>query len=171
MKAIIPVKLSERLPYKHLLKLGNKSIIETVYEKVSRVFDTTVYSRIDLPVPYIQDESENIMQLVFNLQKSVGTFALIGGDMPFFTSEDLELLRKSFVGHSVVPADEKGNPEPMFSIYSGKPALAPNLRQALIDENTTFISTALFSEFAFFNINTEEDYEQARKIWSKNNEF
>lgn len=171
VKAIIPVKLSERLPYKHLLRLGEKTIIEIVYEKVSKVFDTLVYSRIDVPVPFVKDESRNIMELVYNLQKSYGTFALIGGDMPFFNGKDLELLRDSFEGHSVVPVDEYGNPEPMFSIYSSRPLLSKDLRSTLFDSNTKLIPSDKFSKMAFFNINTQADYDLAQKNWKLNNEL
>ncbi len=165
MFAIIPVKLSQRLPLKHLLKLGNSSIIELVYSKVSEVFETMVYSKIDLPVPYAKDNSDNIMELVYNLRREYGDFALIGGDMAFFTRADLELLKCSFSGHPVTPRGEDGNIEPMFSIYSGaNPVMTRNLREALLTPETVFIDRAKFSRNAFFNINTMEDYELAKAM-------
>lgn len=169
MIAIIPVKLSERLPKKHLLPFNGKTIIEIVYEKVSEVFDTIVYSKIELPVPYIRDTSENIMELVYRLKQEYGSFALIGGDMVFFTKEDLEMLKSNYSGHAVVPRGANGEIEPMFSIYSGKGPLTKNLREALISEETDYIEKERFSKNAFFNVNTEEDYLKAQKISEKEN--
>lgn len=167
MIAIIPVKLSERLPGKHLLKIGDKTIIEQVYHKVSSVFDTHVYSKVPLPVPYVKDNSENIMDLVYSLRLKYGTFALIGGDMAFFTEADLKVLLDGYKSGPVVPSDGKGDYEPMFSIYAGTPSRTSNLRGALITENTVFLPRSLFSRHAFFNINTRKDYEEALKIFEK----
>ncbi len=168
MIAVIPVKLSVRLPGKHLMKIGDKTIIEQVYEKVSKVFETYIYSKIELPLPFVHDDSENIMELVYRLKKKYGTFALIGGDMLFFTEKDLETLRDSFQGGPVVPGDGIDDYEPMFSIYSGNPETTKNLREALIDTSTTYIPKSKFSKYAFFNINTDEDYRKAISLYSEN---
>ncbi len=167
MIAVIPVKLSQRLPRKHLLPFNGKTIIEEVYQKVSEVFETFVYSKIDLPVPFVRDDSENIMELVYRLRKRYGTFALIGGDMVFFTAEDLKLLESSFSGHPVVPRGKDGSVEPMFSIYTGKGEMTENLRGALISSETVYIDKHKFSKYCFFNVNTAEDYEEAQKILKK----
>lgn len=166
MIAIIPVKLSERLPGKHLMKIGGKAIIEHVVQKVSKVFETYIYSRTELPVPYIKDESANIMELVFGLRQKYGTFALIGGDMLFFTEKDLKILKNAHNGSPVVPSDGNGDYEPMFSIYTGTPHPTRNLRDALITESTVYIARDKFSKYAFFNINTKEDYEKACRLYS-----
>lgn len=167
MLAIIPVKLSQRLPLKHLLPLGDSSIIERVYGKVSEVFETIIYSKIGLPVPYKRDDSENIMDLVYKLRMEYGTFALVGGDMVFFTREDLQLLLTSYNGGPVTPRGDDGNIEPMFSIYSGTPSRTVNLREALITPQTVFVQKNRFSSNAFFNINTREDYELAKSMLGK----
>lgn len=166
MIAIIPVKLSERLPGKHLMEIGGKAIIEHVYEKVSRVFETYIYSKVDLPLPYIRDNSENIMELVFSLRKKYGSFALIGGDMLFFTEHDLAVLKSAFNGYPVVPGNGEHDCEPMFSIYAGDPVPTRNLREALAGKNTVYIPREIFSKYAFFNINTREDYEKASNLYS-----
>lgn len=173
MIAIIPVKLSVRLPGKHLMKIGEKTIIEHVYQKVSKVFETYIYSKIDLPLPFIHDKSENIMDLVFNLKKRYGTFAMIGGDMVFFNENDLKILKESYRGGPVVPGDGYEDYEPMFSIYSGEPKLTRNLREALTGETTVYIPKSKFSKYAFYNINTSEDYRNAISIYDelKNNDF
>ena len=165
MIAVIPVKLSERLPGKHLLKIGGKTVIEHVYEKVSRVFETHIYSKMDIPLPFIKDESVNIMELVYGLRRKYGTFAFIGGDMMFFTEDDLITLKNMYRGNPVVPSDGEGDYEPLFSIYTGDPVPAKNLRDALITENTTYIPRSSFSRNAFFNINTEADYKYALDLY------
>ena len=165
MIAIIPVKLSERLPGKHLMKIGGKAIIEHVYDKVSRVFETYIYSKVELPLPFIRDDSPNIMGLIYKLRKIYGSFALIGGDMLFFTVEDLNTLKAAYNGNPVVPSDGEGDYEPMFSIYAGAPEPTKNLREALVSENTVYIPRKSFSEYAFFNINTKGDFDQAEKIY------
>lgn len=165
MIAIIPVKLSERLPGKHLMKIGGKAIIEHVYEKVSGVFETYIYSKVDLPLPFIADNSNNIMGLVSTLRDKYGSFALIGGDMLFFSIEDLKTLKAAYIGNPVVPSDGEGDYEPMFSIYSGESKPTKNLREALITENTVHIPRKNFSKYAFFNINTKSDFDQAVKIY------
>ena len=167
MIAIIPVKLSERLPGKHLMKIGDKAIIEHVFEKVSKVFETYIYSKVELPLPFIHDDSSNILDLVYSLRTKYGSFALIGGDMIFFTVEDLTTLLKSFKWGPVVPSDGDGDYEPMFSIYAGKPEPTRNLREALISKNTVYISRSKFSGLAFFNINTKDDFEKALIIFEK----
>ncbi len=165
MIAIIPVKLSERLPGKHLMKIGGKAIIEHVHDKVSKVFETFIYSKVELPLPFISDNSPNIMSLIYNLSKNYGSFALIGGDMPFFTVEDLNTLKAAYNGHPVVPSDGEGDYEPMFSIYAGEPEPTKNLREALLTDNTVYIPRKSFSQNAFFNINTKGDFDQAVKIY------
>lgn len=164
MKAIIPAKLSERLPGKHLLPFKDSTVIEEVYRKASRVFETLVYSKVELPVPFIRDDSKNIMELVYGLRKKYGAFALVGGDMVFFTEDDLKLLKSSFSGKPVVPRGEDGSIEPMFSIYTGDGNLTRNLKEALLFPETVFIPKNRFSKYAFFNINTKQDYEEAKRI-------
>lgn len=169
MKAIIPVKLSQRLPGKHLLPFNGSTVIEEVYRKTSKVFDTFVYSKVDLPVPFVRDDSENIMELVYRLREEYGTFALIGGDMVFFTVDDLKLLESSFSGGPVVPRGEDGSIEPMFSIYTGKGVLTKNLRDALIHPDTVYVDKEKFSKLCFYNVNTNEEYDKAKKILKKEN--
>lgn len=163
--AVIPVKLSERLPGKHLMELGGKTILEIVYEKVSMVFDAVIYSRMDVPLKFIPDRSSDILDLVYNLRVEYGTFAMVGGDMPFFTPDDLRTLLSAFRGKPVTPIDSEGNIEPMFSIYAGHPSRTRNLREALKTSGTTYVGRERFSENAFFNINTMEDYNRAMELY------
>lgn len=167
MLAIIPVKMSERLPGKHLLPFNGKTIIEEVYSKVSKVFETLVYSKVDIPIPHVSDQSENIMDLVYTLKNEYGPFALIGGDMIFFTIEDLGQLKNSFTGSPVVPRGMNGEIEPLFSIYAGSGSKTRNLRDALNFKDTVYIDKAKFSKYCFFNVNTSEDYKQALEILKK----
>ena len=164
MIAVIPVKLSVRLPGKHFLKFGNETMIERIYRKVSSVTETVIYSKIDLPVPYVVDDSHDIMHLVNALKAKYNEFALIGGDMPFFTVDDLRKLLSGYNGTPVTPVDSDGNIEPLFSIYRGGTVKAKNLREALVTSDTKFIPKEQFSSMAFFNVNTVEEYVSALRI-------
>ncbi len=159
--AIIPVKMSRRLPGKHLLKIGSKTLIETVIDKVSPVCKVEVYSRIDLPVPYVRDNSENIMQLLSTLSRLYDTFIMVGGDMPFFTVDDIRLLISSFKGTTTVPRHSNGRLEPLFAIYSGILDPGRNLESMILSSGASFIDAGSFSKLAFFNINTMDDYRKA----------
>lgn len=164
MIAVIPVKLSVRLPGKHFLKFGNETMIERIYRKVSSVTETVVYSKIDLPVPYMIDDSQDIMHLVIDLKAKYEGFVLIGGDMPFFTEDDVRKLLSSYNGTPVTPIDSDGNIEPLFSIYRGGLLKAKNMREALLTSDTKFIPKEQFSSLAFFNVNTFDEYLLALRI-------
>ena len=164
MIAVIPVKLSVRLPGKHFLKFGNETMIERIYRKVSSVTETVVYSKIDLPVPYMIDDSQDIMHLVIDLKAKYEGFVLIGGDMPFFTEDDVRKLLSSYNGTPVTTIDSDGNIEPLFSIYRGGLLKAKNMREALLTSDTKFIPKEQFSSLAFFNVNTFDEYLLALRI-------
>lgn len=158
--------MSQRLPGKHLLKIGSKTLIETVTERLSSLCNVEVYSRIDLPVPHVKDSSENIMQLLSSLSKLYGKFILVGGDMPLFEVEDILTLISNFKGVTTVPRHLNGQLEPLFAIYSGTLEPGRNLESMILSAGARFIDAGLFSPLAFFNINTMDDYKKALRIIS-----
>ena len=164
MIAIVPVKLSERLPGKHLLKIGGTTMLESITQTIGAVMDVVVYSKISVPVPYLQDSSSNIMELVSELSEKYGSFMLVGGDMPFFTVSDLKKMLDSFQGRAIVPRHHDGQIEPLFAIYSGKLKPEHSLMGMIARMNPVYIDTSEFSPYAFFNINTEKDYHEALEI-------
>ncbi|MEM0156775.1 MAG: NTP transferase domain-containing protein [Thermoplasmataceae archaeon] len=170
MLGIIPVKMSERLPGKHLLKIGGTTLLESVVNRVSAVMEVQVYSRVSIPIPYVPDSSSNIMELVSELTVKYGAFMLVGGDMPFFTLGDLKKLLDNYSGRAAVPRHPDGRIEPMFAIYSGKLKPQKNLIAMIHAMKPVYIDAAEFSRYAFFNINTEEDYRNATGIRNKMDE-
>jgi len=169
MIGIIPVKEPVRLKHKHLLELGNKTILEIVYEKVSSIMDAVIYSKIDLPFKYVTDESENIVDLVKLLSRTHESFFLIGGDMPFFTVGDIKIMMNNFHGQTLVPVHEDHSIEPLFCIYSGVMKDGRNLTEMIRGSIHKEIPSSCFSRDAFFNVNTPEDYEKAKSMLSSMN--
>ncbi|MFG1415379.1 MAG: NTP transferase domain-containing protein [Thermoplasmataceae archaeon] len=164
MIAYIPVKASERLPGKHLMKICGRPMLDIVREKLSEIGEVVILSKIDLPFPYKQDNSENIMQLVHELSLKNDSFMLIAGDMPFFTVGDLNVLLSHFSGESIMPVHKDGKMEPLFAIYSGPLETGSNLRIMLRKSGFVAIDSGLFSKRAFFNVNTQSDLSKANEI-------
>lgn len=165
--AIVPVKLSQRLPGKHMLKIGGITLLESVVKRISMVMEVEVYSKIDISFPHLPDSSSNIMELVSGLSERYGTFMLVGGDMPFFTVSDVRKMLDGFRSRAVVPRHPDGRIEPLFSIYSGKVRPENSLMAMIARMNPVYIESSEFSRYAFFNINTEVDYEEALEIMKK----
>ncbi len=166
MIGIIPVKEPVRLPHKHLLELNGLSLLEIVYSRLSSVMSTVIYSKIDIPLPYTKDISDNIVELVLHLSSIYDSFFMVGGDMPLFTVADIKTMIQYFNGITLVPVHADHNIEPLFCIYSGTLHSGKSLKEVIYESRHDEISSNLFSEFAFFNINTPEDYEKAKSIYS-----
>ncbi|MCL5665917.1 MAG: hypothetical protein M1315_03670 [Candidatus Thermoplasmatota archaeon] len=166
MRAFIPVKRSERLPGKHFLKLGDRRIIDIVFHKVNSVTDARIVSTFPVDLPSILDNSKNIMQLLHSLSRNYDEFMLIAGDMPFFTVDDLMLLLDSYRGRTVIPKHKNGKIEPLFAIYSGTIEMGTSLT-SMVNKNTQWIDASKFSDYAFLNINTMNDYQNALLMMKK----
>ncbi|MGC8515447.1 MAG: molybdenum cofactor guanylyltransferase [Thermoplasmata archaeon] len=164
MIAYIPVKASERLPGKHMMKICGRSMLDIVREKLGKIGEVVILSKIDLPFPYEQDNSKNIMQLVHDLSLQNDSFMLVAGDMPFFTLEDMSILLSHFSGKSVMPVHKDGKMEPLFAIYSGRLETGSNLRVMLRKSGFAGVDAGLFSKNAFFNVNTQSDLSKANEI-------
>ena len=164
MIAYIPVKASERLPGKHLMKICGRPMLDIVREKLSEIGEVVILSKIDLPFPHERDNSENIMHLVHGLSLKNDSFMLIAGDMPFFTLRDLNVLLSHFSGESIMPVHKDGKMEPLFAIYSGPLEIGSNLRVMLRKSGFMAIDAGLFSKNAFFNVNTRTDLSKANEI-------
>src|SRR5579875_2086261 len=165
MIGVIPVKASVRLPGKHLMTVCGERIIEIILRKVSSVFEPLIYSKIDIPFEYIQDNSDSIIDLVVKLSRQFPEgFALIASAMPFFTEKDLRLLLSEFNGLTTVPKHSDGKLEPLLAIYRGRIQKSPSLHQSILNSAHHTIPAEKFSPYAFFNINTEDDLELANEL-------
>ena len=161
---VIPVKMSERLPFKHFLTLGGVSLLETAISKAKKFGNPAVLSRIPLPVPFTMDRSSNILDLMNSLCKEGQSFMLMAPDMPFITDSDIALLLEESGGDTLIPITPDGIMEPLFAFYSGRMHFEGNLFSALKDAHARTICTKKFSDLAFFNINTPEDYSEAVRL-------
>lgn len=166
LNTVIPVKYSERLPYKHFLKLGGKSLLEIARDKALEFGNCTIYSRIDLPIPFLPDTGESIIHLMNRLTTEiVGSFLILGPDMPFIKKSDIDTLVKMSEGRSIIPVHKDGQYEPMFAIYEHGMKFDKSLFESFRLNNVRTVSTDRFSSGAFFNINTPEDYLMALRIY------
>lgn len=161
---VIPVKMSERLPFKHFLTLGGISLLEIAISKAKKFGNPVVLSRIPLPVPFTLDRSSNILDLMNSLCKEGQSFMLMAPDMPFITDSDIALLLEESGGDTLIPITPDGVMEALFAFYSGRINFEGNLFSALKDAHVRTISTKKFSDLAFFNINTPEDYSEAVRL-------
>jgi len=160
----IPVKASVRLPGKHVMELCGKPMIEIIISKLIQLGDVIVKSRIDLPMPYEKDDSASIMHLVSDLSRKNQPFMLVAGDMPFFTIEDAKYLVSKFTGKTTVPVHEDGKMEPLFAIYSGRIEPGKSIHSMISGTGFDAVDAGGFSEFAFFNVNSESEYARAVEI-------
>lgn len=163
---MIPVKYSERLPYKHFLTLGGRTLLEIAIEKAERFGKTTVYSRIDLPVSYEKDRGRSIIDLMNMVSSKVsGSFLMMGPDMPFIMESDISRLIELSDGEPIIAVHEDGQYEPMFAIYRHGMTFERSLHETFRREKIRVADTSEFSSNAFININTPEDYIRALEIF------
>lgn len=160
--------------------IGEKTILE-------RVIDTLVSAGIPEIIVVISDGgNENpishdvkiVVEEVHNLQSAVISGCkkafyervfLTAGDMPFL-KRDAILWQLSHSGFTI-PRWKKGYLEPLHSVVGKR--LHQLLREgiklgdAILASGAKPIPAELFPEFEFFNVNTREDLEKARKIVGK----
>lgn len=163
----IPVKASERLPGKHMMELCGRPMIEIIRSRLRQLGEVIIESRIDLPMPCERDDSASIMHLIGELSTRNQAFMLVAGDMPFFTSEDVRLLVSRFAGKITVPVHEDGKMEPLFAIYSGRIEPGKSMHSMISGAGFDAVDAGSFSEFAFFNVNTQSEYVKATELCKK----
>ncbi len=165
LRVIIPVKMSERLPFKHFLTLGGETLLNIAIGKASKFGEPQVLSRIPVPVPFIKDESRNIVELMNTLTGEGRPFLILAPDMPFITESDISLLLKESSGETLVPVSREGIMEPLFAYYAGRMHFEGNLFSALKNSGIRTIEKERFSDLAFYNVNTPEDYSEAVRLF------
>lgn len=176
--AVIPVGNSKRLTNKHFLKLGEDQIIEII---VSKLYNSNLFEKIVIysTKPIYIENSETIIDYeekgpMYVLWNSLKIFNdnifMIGGDMPFI---EIESLKRFFVYPkqlSVIPKWKNGYLEPLHSLYSKfclNYEFKNSFHEFIEGIPKVFLSAESFSEYEFFNINTQDDYLLAKKIYSK----
>ena len=173
---------------KALVKLGARTLIEIVLEKLLRISDDVILSTDDfgkfafLSVRMVRDlynEAGVLGGLYSGLRAAKSPFAVVVAcDMPFL---NLDLLRSMIIrapGHDVVVPRLSTGIEPLHAIYA-RTCLEPiretledgrlrvvdfwdRVRVRYLDENE--IEALDPKKLSFFNINTPEDLDRAREM-------
>ncbi|MGC8663180.1 MAG: molybdenum cofactor guanylyltransferase [Thermoplasmata archaeon] len=177
--ALIPVGESRRLPKKHFLKLGEKQVLEIIVDKLlnSKLFDeVALYSttpiKIENTLLLIDENKEGPLKaLIKALNIFDKNIFLLAGDMPFF---EVEQIRKMLVYPeklSIIPKWNSGYIEPLHALYSVS-STAYEIKKSFhefIDQiPKLFLRAEDFPSYEFFNMNTFQEYEMAKKIYEKN---
>ena len=178
------VKESERLPDKHNLMLGNRSVLE---HAVSRILETCAFDQVivfsrkeDISVQgslTVYDESEGVLIDSIRLcLKQFHEFFAFGGDMPFLDPKVIRTMIRHYKGTPLCAFSSDGTLQPLHAIYNG--SVLNDLTEAIKAGQRSvygFISSSRFSLFRvdspteeiFFSINTGTDYNEAlRRIKS-----
>ncbi|MEM3327250.1 MAG: hypothetical protein QW037_02605 [Thermoplasmata archaeon] len=174
--AVVPVGISRRLSGKHFLEFCNKRIIDVVVENLneSNLFSKVIIYTInnfDIKnaeiiidkwrtgvLPILIDALERFNENVF----------LLGGDMPLANSKSFFPLLLYPESLSVIPKWENGYLEPLHALYS-KSALnfqknKNSMHEFIEHIPKVFIKAEKIGKMAFFNINTNDDYIELKKL-------
>lgn len=174
--AVIFVKQSRRFPGKHSAMIGERSLLDTVAEKVtsSKQFGRVIILSKDPRVKsgicdVVQDNTDGTIlnSLRFALASYGNVFAF-AGDMPCITSSIFRRELSMFENKAVVPRRPDGTLETLHAIY-------PSLTTSYIDANlmahrfglrdlVEIIPHVLYpvppdEEANFLNVNTPSDLE------------
>ena len=183
---------SSRMGYKNkcFFKLGDLSFIEIITDKLSTIFDKILLVTKDpkkyIPLGYkvVKDlfkESSSLTGIHAGLIYSTTRYNfVVGCDTPLIKLELIKYLVSTIdSNYQVVVPKVKGYFEPLCAIYSKDciPIIEEMLRKKsfkiskLFSEvNIRIVGDSLLKKYdpslhSFFNINTEEDYKKALKIY------
>jgi len=183
---------SSRMGYKNkcFFKLGDLSFIEIITDKLSTIFDKILLVTKDpkkyIPLGYkvVKDlfkESSSLTGIHAGLIYSTTRYNfVVGCDTPLIKLELIKYLVSTIdSNYQVVVPKVKGYFEPLCAIYSKDciPIIEEMLRKKsfkiskLFSEvNIKIVGDSLLKKYdpslhSFFNINTEEDYKKALKIY------
>jgi molybdenum cofactor guanylyltransferase len=173
---------------KSRLPLGGRSSVEMVAQALrpvsarvrlvgSKTSDESLFERI----PDLHPSWGPIAGIEAALQAATSDWSIIVAcDLPFVTSELFErLLSQAEKADAVVPIQNDLRPQPLCAIYRRVPCLTAaqaaidagkHAPRALLDAvNTHYIQFEELSdlngaEYFFFNVNTPENYKQAKEI-------
>lgn len=179
MKAVIFVKESERLPGKHLFKICGEPMLARIYRtlKGTKFFDEVIvyskYRNLELEgIKIERDLTEGVLiDSIISAIKSFGEFFAVGGDLPLMDVEVISKLLENYDGRPLAAVSFYGIVEPLFAIYNE--GIYHNILEFSRKDRKIF--TFIGREFRLikmneeeskklFNVNTKEDFEEAREI-------
>jgi molybdenum cofactor guanylyltransferase len=182
---------------KSLLELNSKPLIKHAVDAIKKIVDeiiivTNEQNRIDNYAPLvgpnvkfaldIENSKGPLVGALTGLNQATGSYALIiPSDMPFVSSEIVELLFDLSLGKSaVIPRWPNTEIEPLLAVYHTQTALkaaktainAGKLKMAdMLDhmQGVRYLSTLVVQELdpelkTFFNINTPIDLKKAETL-------
>ena len=183
---------SSRMGYRNkcFFKLGDLSFIEIITDKLSTIFDNILLVAKDpkeyIPLGYkvvtdVFKESSSLTGIHAGLFFSSTKYNfIVGCDTPLIKPELIKYLVSTLdSNYQVVVPKVKGYFEPLCAIYSKDciPIIEDMLKKRsfkiskLFSEvNTKVVEDSVLKKYdpslhSFFNINTEEDYKKALKIY------
>lgn len=180
MKAVVFVKKSERFPGKHMTKIGNTTMIDSV---VSRILKSSMKSEVvvftkDSSVTtglceVVEDTTEGtIVDSILAALLKFGDIFAFAGDMPCISSDVIDEMIAHSKGTSLIPVHADGLIEPLHSIYLAEFAqvLDSNIKneKRSIREFISRIPHRMYAipterELSFYNVNYPGDLEKLRK--------
>lgn len=178
LNTVVLVGNSKRFPKKHLMRVGEKRLIDIVVENLmSMEFDVFVYSKYEFPisVPIIYDDEPWILPSLIHLLKEFGKGIFVfGGDMPLIRREAVEKMIPHVSHTAVVPRWKNGYLEPLHAYYSPRIINAfekemkyekPSLHDAILKcKDVHYVRAESMPELTFFNVNVPEDLESLKNI-------
>ncbi|MGB9636279.1 MAG: molybdenum cofactor guanylyltransferase [Thermoplasmata archaeon] len=155
--------------------IGKKSILEHVLSSLLslglREIVLVVSEREKLYYPGINVILENEHNLSGAISTGISACSarrvfLTAGDMPFLNPQ--AIYRQSMLAEFSIPVWKNGNLEPFHSVV-GKNLCeflgeSHRVGEAILASGVVPVPAEAFPEYEFFNINTPEDLEKARKI-------
>ncbi|MBD6955630.1 MAG: molybdenum cofactor guanylyltransferase [Thermoplasmata archaeon] len=174
--ALVPVGNSKRLKNKHFLDFCGKRIIDAVIDNLeetgafSRII---VYSHADIRVKnaeVIRDERlEGVLPLIFDAIRRYGeNVFVLGGDMPLANRSSILPLLSYPEQLSVVPRWRNGYMEPLHSLYSTScinyEPEGRSINRFIERIPRIYFPAEDLPPNAFFNVNTQEDYERLKNL-------
>ncbi len=174
---------------KSFIKIGNKNLIDIIIEKLSPIFQDSIYIVIkeeqresfknyrNLVVEHIQVSSSLIgIYTALSHTKEKWNF-IIGTDMPGINTELVMEMSRHKEGYDIVVPFINGYTEPLFAFYNKRvlPYAALKVRQGKLKIQGLFekvrvlyIKEDIIKRFdpeftSFININTWDDYKKAKK--------
>lgn len=187
-------KNSRMAKNKAFMRIGERSIIEGIIERVRPLVEKVIvvtnnpdeYSRLGAEVVTdIIPGRGPLSGIHAGLMASPYQYNLtMACDMPFVSRELGGVLLDSAEGHDAVVVRIGGRPQPLYAVYSRdcvKPierllrgvnnkctAFYPEIDVLYLDAESFILDVDL--EEAYLNVNTPEDFEQAKKRAGKNGE-
>lgn len=180
---------------KALLKLGDKTVIEIIAAKLKSIFNEVLISANDskeydfLKLPVVNDVfiSKGPLAGIHSALKYSSTEKnfIISCDMPLISSELINFIANYDSDKKIILPETEGRIQQLCGVYSKSllPIIEEIISESEKDENikssiyelirrvptdiVNIESLTLYDKNLFLNMNTQEDYEQVKRIYEQ----